>query len=151
LNINNCSGIVPQNSFGYAASSYGPQISGEHGWETWTLHVTAPDGGGDNFVMTVLQWARGDPASASSNLSGDPASASSNLSEGTFSASFVTQEVDFKSNITDNFVYDQSDNSLFSISIGGNRLIFDATLGPFGGWNVSVDISGLKADFYIDP
>jgi hypothetical protein len=144
LNIHNCSGTVPPAPDGYSTyfSRYGPQIEGDHGWESWTIHF--PVIGDDYKAMTIMQWTRGDPTSSSS----DPNKI------GTFVVSIVSDLYEnITASVTDKLVYHTLDDSHLSISVGDNRLSFNGSLGTWGGggWNVSVNLDGLKIECFVDP
>lgn len=128
-NIYNCSGNAPtppvqgKDFF----PTYGPQIQGNKGWETWTYVLP----GVTNDSMSVLQWTRGDPASPSSNPE-DLATFSIFASHGSFSAT-----------VKENFVYKELSANILDISIGENHLIFDGTIGQYGAFfrrNTSNDL-----------
>ena len=130
--ISNCSGNVPPSN-GYLSyfPTFGPQITGIEGWETWTITIPSTF----NNSMAVFTWTRGDPASLSSNPNG-PA---------TFSA-FTTHD-NFSASITDTFLYEKVGDIGWQISIGNNHLVFDGTEG-FGFWNISVNIAGLITEAF---
>lgn len=131
--IANCSSsVTPIKPYGYRPffHSYGPQLEGNKGWETWTLtlnHIAYDS-------MSVFEWSRGDPASPSSNLHGP----------GTFS--MMTAYNGVSTSIADEFLYEEDEDAgLFHISIGENHLIFDGTVGDIGSWNYSVKFGGLES------
>ena len=57
----------------------------------------------------------------------------------------------FRADVKGSFESNIVGDSLLSISIGKNYLPFNGTKGPFGLWDVSVDIEGLEVNGIIDP
>ncbi|KAF9646564.1 hypothetical protein BDM02DRAFT_2993722 [Thelephora ganbajun] len=132
--IHNCSGTADPAPTTYKPyfPSYGPQLSGDLGWEEWTFVL--PDT--LNRSMFHFRWTRGNPADPTS----DPQTA-------TFSAYY--EKTGFRADVSGPFMSNIVGDSSLSISTGKNYLSFDGTKGPFGFWNVSVDIEGLKATVVV--
>ena len=134
--IHNCSGEAFPAPLGYEPyfPSYLPQLGGAAGWEEWTFVL--PDQ--NNQSMFHFRWTRGNPAANAS----DPRA-------GTFSVFY--EKTGFRADVKSTFKSSVAGDALLSVSIGKNRLSFDGTWGPFGLWNATVDIEGLKVDALIDP
>ena len=90
--------------------------------------------------MFHFRWTRGNPAS--------PVPVSLPQSA-TFSVFYP--KTGFKADVKGVLKATAVGDSSLSISIGKNYLSFDGTKGPYGLWNVSVDIEGLKTNVVIDP
>jgi hypothetical protein len=88
--------------------------------------------------MFHFRWTRGNPAA----LISVPQIA-------TFSIFY--EKTGFKADVRGLFKSDTVGDSSLSMSIGKNYLSFDGTKGPYGLWNVSVDIEGFKSNVVIDP
>jgi len=136
--IHNCSGEATPAPTTYKPyfPSYGPQLGGILGWEEWTFVL--PDH--LNQSMFHFRWTRGNPAS--------PVPVSIPQSA-TFSVFYP--KTGFKADVKGLLKATAVGDSSLSISIGKNYLLFDGTKGPYGLWNLSVDIEGLKANVIIDP
>ena len=135
--IHNCSSEAPPVPITYKPyfSSYGPQVTGSHGWEEWTFVL--PDQ--LNQSMFHFRWTRGDPAASSSDLRA-----------ATFSAYY--EKTGFRANVKGSFESKITGDTYLSMSIGDNHLSFNGSAGGlFGLWNASVNIEGLKVDVVIDP
>ena len=134
--IHNCSGEAAPAPTTYKPyfPSYGPQLGGVLGWEEWTFVL--PDY--LNQSMFHFRWTRGNPAA----LISVPQIA-------TFSVFY--EKTGFRADVKGLLKSNTVGDSLLSISIGKNSLSFDGTKGPYGLWNVSVDIEGLKTNVVIDP
>jgi hypothetical protein len=135
--IHNCSGEATPAPTTYKPyfHSYGPQLDGRNGWEEWTFVL--PDT--LNQSMIHFRWTRGNPATLASSPRGN----------GTFSVFYP--KTGFKADAEGPFVSNAGGDSSLSISVGKNYLLFDGTKGPYGLWNVSVDINGFKTNVQIDP
>ena len=115
-------------------SSYGPQVPEGLGWEEWTFVL--PDQ--LNQSMFHFRWTRGDPTSSSS-LNTDA----------TFSAYYA--KTGFRAEVKGSFESVTVGDTLLTMSIGSNSMMFNGSVGMFGLWTVSVNIEGLQVITVVDP
>ena len=136
LPIHNCSGEAAPAPATYQPyfSSYGPQLT-QLGWEEWTFVL--PDT--LNQSMFHFRWTRGDPATPLATP----------LQTATFSV--VYPKTGFAASIKGPLEVNAVPGTSMSISVGGNSLSFDGTKGPFGLWNVTININKLQMSVLIDP